>query len=359
MRVAIFALFLAGCSVEAAPVGTRRAPIINGVASTSEDDATVFVGQLSSAGDIQGSCSGVMVAENLVLTARHCVSKTSDAGIECGTDGSPIAGGAVGGDYPANRLGIVVGPTFTSATELAAVGTQIFTTGAKNLCNNDIALILLDKKIAGAKLASLRMGSPPVRGEKVLVVGWGVSNNSGMDTRMRRANVTIRRVGPASSSSDGPLSPREFEVGESICSGDSGGPALSMDTGAVLGVVSRGGNGAPYDPSTDPDWTECVDSAGYKTLNIYTRVDGFADLFSTAFAAAGTEPWLEGQPDPRLSKSDPAPSDPAPAATDPPAETSSKGSCAYGREGSPGLGFLFALGALSAKRRRRAAAKRA
>jgi hypothetical protein len=70
----------------------------------------------------------------------------------------------------------------------------------------------------------------------------------------------------------------------------------------VIGVVSRGGNGAPYDPNTDPEWTECVDQAGYETSNLYTRTDSFRDLVLSAFQQAGSEPWVEGGPDPRKAK---------------------------------------------------------
>src|SRR5688572_29887385 len=101
-----FALFLAaaglvGCVADTTPaVGKNEAPIIDGVASTAEDDAAVWLGVLTPEGYPQGSCSGVLIAENVVLTARHCVSRTSDGGIACRSDGTPIAGGGVRSNYP-------------------------------------------------------------------------------------------------------------------------------------------------------------------------------------------------------------------------------------------------------------------
>jgi len=44
------------------------------------------------------------------------------------------------------------------------------------------------------------------------------------------------------------LAPNEFQVGESICSGDSGGPAFAS-TNAIVGIVSRGGNNTQPDPN--------------------------------------------------------------------------------------------------------------
>ncbi len=291
---------LGACGSDSTSLERTSSPIINGIASTTAEDAAVWVGVLSSDGSPQGSCSGVLVAENVLLTARHCVAKTQPGGVACSKDGTPIAGGAVYSDYPAKQLAVVIGPTMSRSTRAAALGQQLFTTGAKTLCNNDIALVVLDRKIAGAKIAQLRLDAPPVRGEKILAVGWGVSNVSRTYRRNRRADIPVTTVGPITTAY-GSVGPGEFQIGEGICSGDSGGPAFAS-TMAVIGVVSRGGNGAPYDPSKDPSWTQCVDTADHTTHNIYTRVDSFKELVLSAFSAAGTEPWLEGGPDPRKAK---------------------------------------------------------
>ncbi|MGZ3420048.1 MAG: S1 family peptidase [Polyangiales bacterium] len=301
--LALLALPFTGCAVDASSpeVGQGQAPIINGVASTADDDAAVWVGILSSSGYPMGSCSGSFLADNVVLTARHCVSKLASEGVACTKDGKPISGGDITGDYKPTQLAIITGPKFPRNPTAAAKGQQVFTTGVNNLCNNDIALIVLDTHVPGAKIAQVRLNAPPKKAEKILAVGWGVSNNSTGYGRRRRADIPILAVGPASSAAGG-IAPNEFEIGEGICSGDSGGPAFSMDTGAIVGVVSRGGNGAPYDPMTDSPSVPCTDTDSYKTHNIYTRVDGFKDLFDKAFAAAGTVPWVEGEPDPRLKK---------------------------------------------------------
>jgi hypothetical protein len=89
-------------------------------------------------------------------------------------------------------------------------------------------------------------------------------------------------------------------VGESICEGDSGGPAIDEETRAVVGLVSRGGNNTPPD-ANDPAKT-CEDSTGHKAQNVYTRPDGFRDFLLSAFAQAGHDPWVEGGPDPRKAK---------------------------------------------------------
>lgn len=393
---------ISGCAGDAStPTETSArasAPIIDGVASTAEDDSAVWLGVLSSSGYPQGMCSGVLVADNVVLTARHCVARTQSGGIACRKDGTSIVGGGVLSDYDATRLAVLIGPKWTS--KAAAKGKQVFHSGAKNLCNNDIAVVVLDRRIPDAKIAPIRLDAPPKEGETILAVGWGVSNNSRSYGRRRRADIPIVEVGPTSTST-GAVGPNEFSIGEGICQGDSGGPAYAMATGAVLGVVSRGGNGAPYDPETDPEYTQCVDTADYATHNLYTRVDTFKDLILEAFAAAESEPWFEGGPDPRKAKAGEscasgdacrsgiciegengnicadscadaacpegwvcheaskicAPAPPPAAAADPAAETTTTGSCAASAPGAaatPGaLGLVLALGLMTRRRARR------
>jgi MYXO-CTERM domain-containing protein len=276
-------------------LGRARQAIINGVASDASDDSALLI-PLFIGNQFVGSCSGSLIAPNLVLTARHCVSKT-DEGAICHVDGTPINGGVVYSDHPAKDIGVITGTQIKF--DLDGQGTQIFVPPSDTLCNSDIALVLLDRNIA-APIAQLRLGSGPVAGEMLRAVGWGESNNSAGFERRRREHIPILTVGPDDEPFGESVGAREFQVGESICSGDSGGPAFAESTGAVVGVVSRGGNGLM--PTQQNPTAGCVDQGDYVTLNIYTRVDGFTDLLTQAFAAAGTDPWLEGGPDPKKAK---------------------------------------------------------
>jgi hypothetical protein len=303
LLVPVLALSLAACGAD--PVGSEttssRAPIINGTTSGPEDDAAIWLGILSPDGYLQGSCSGTLIADNLVLTARHCTANTQEGGIACSKAGAPVSGGKVLANHAATDLAVIVGSKMKQKAD--AFGTIVVDNGAGNLCDNDIALVVLDRRIPNAVIAPIRLDAPPVKGQTMRAVGWGVTNkgSGGMTSRrMRRTGVPIAAVGPAIH--NGAVGPNEFGIGEAICSGDSGGPAFDETTNAVIGVVSRGGNGAPYDPNTDPEWTECVDQAGYETSNLYTRTDSFRDLILSAFAQAGSEPWVEGGPDPRKAK---------------------------------------------------------
>jgi hypothetical protein len=230
-----------------------------------------------------------MLTPRLVLTARHCVS-TTDPGAECDARGNPVVGGAVIADNVPAAMYVFGGrerPDFLAGTAHPSRGQEILTTNAKTLCNNDLALILLDQPVVGAKIAPVRLDGPPIKGELVTVVGWGITDvDPNPPTRRQRTGVAILDVGPADT-----LGPAEFRVGEGTCAGDSGGPALAA-SGAVLGALSRGGNGTP---------SQGVDACLGGT-NIFSSLAPHADFLRAGYAKAGQDPWLEGNPNPLLAK---------------------------------------------------------
>ena len=79
-------------------------------------------------------------------------------------------------------------------------------------------------------------------------------------------------TGPSANAATGAvLGPREFEVDRATCRGDSGGPAIDIMSGEIVGVVSRGG------------------SCSAHGNHVYTRVDAYKRLAQAAFAAADRE----------------------------------------------------------------------
>ena len=87
--VAFAAATVAACATSTTSqeqVGSSSAPIQNG---TIDSTHTYAVGIMRSQGRATYSCSGTLIAPNLVLTARHCVAELdqkSSKGVDCKTD---------------------------------------------------------------------------------------------------------------------------------------------------------------------------------------------------------------------------------------------------------------------------------
>lgn len=303
-------LLTAGCSTArdratderaTAEANSRTASaIIGGTDSDASQDAVVLVMHYDAlqVGGASAGCTGTLLAPNLVLTARHCVAVT-DESAACDENGNATFGGAIRSEHAPSKLYAFSGPQrpdFLAGLEKGARGLEILDDDAKTLCNHDIALILLDRPLGGGKRAPVRLEGGPRMLESVRVVGWGVTATSANPpARQQRGGVKVLALGPAPR-----LGPAEFRVTESGCAGDSGGPAFAEDTGALLGVLSRGGNAneiKPEDPSS-----ACVGAE-----NVFTSAAKYKDLITAAYARAGHAPWLEGQAEPEASSGGAAP----------------------------------------------------
>jgi hypothetical protein len=276
-------------------VGQVIQPIISGVASGTENDSVVVLTTFAG-GQREALCTATMVAPNLLVTARHCVSNV-EGSTACAQDGTPVAGGGITSSRNASSLAIFTGkggvaPDSTVESNAVAHGKNIVVDASvSNVCNHDIAFVILDHDI-DAPVSPIRMGAPAAT-ESVTAVGWGVDDTGNLPKNRESRTLPLVGVGPAPY----PNNPAwgygdsEFMTGEGACAGDSGSPAFAS-TGAIVGIAARTGNGKPSDGNYA---TTCVGSDAHV---VYTQLGNFQKLVDAAFGAAGHPVWLEGQPDP-------------------------------------------------------------
>ncbi len=255
------------------PTTKRFDPIVGGVVDdASSHDAVVMVYN-EKAGAM---CTGTVISQDgqkgVVITARHCVSQVNSEYVTCNND--------VGNDYPATDLYVVSGSDpMHGSYRVLGTGDKIFHTPGTSLCNGDFAVVVLQETVSG--IVPLRVRTNPdayKAGEHFTAIGYGLTNpnnNNSSGRRYLRQDVTVTSLGPTI----GMVYSNEFLGTASICSGDSGGPAVSANW-AIMGVTSRGAN--------------C-----YGNDNIWSRVDGFKDVIDEAMTYAnatyvpedGAPPW--------------------------------------------------------------------
>lgn len=272
------------------PLARELSAVVGGEPSPygTRDDAVLLL--RTSIEEEELVCSASLVADNLALTARHCVSHLVTGAFACNVRGELEESdqvpepGSLGLHLPAESLEFYSGPS--DERELVARGREVISTLSETICVNDIAFVVLDRDV-GLPILPLRLEGRARIGESVTLVGYGLDDHMAGDLRTpwtalernRKPDLTILDVGPEAVADVTSAAPRTILLeGPSACLGDSGGPLLANRTRALLGVYSVLAGRDCLQPSVR-HW--------------FSHVPSFDALTEEAFAAAGAEPLNE------------------------------------------------------------------
>lgn len=312
--VLIAAALAGGCIADAEEVSQRSQTIVNGQVNTS-DPAVGLVYM-----DGVGTCTGTMVSDKVILTARHCVL------LEGGTE------------VPATDLYLFWGTAPQNGDTPTPVVSYEYHPNA------DIAVLELSAPGPTTPIVMNTMNLDPYVGEPVRVAGYGVTAENNTDSGTKRVGMTAMF--------DALLNTELGQVmligneGSQTCYGDSGGPAFMNLNGTehIVGVTSFGTGPCEQDGTLDGEIR--IDLYHSWIMDFITRKDPNG-------LPAGSTPDPDPAPDPDPTP-DPDPN-PDPGTTGEPVNSPSDivGGCSAGGEGSGGetIALLLAVALIIARRR--------
>jgi hypothetical protein len=257
-------MFATGCTAPTSeePISATEQPITQGIVDPTMSGV---VGVLDL--DLHTLCSGVMVTDRVVVTARHCIAPASpeDGAVDC-------AQTKFGKENAPERIVVTTSNDAAQPTDKHAV-VSVLVPDDNGFCNGDLAVLVLAQPLPKEVVTPIPLGldHEVTQGESFTAAGIGRTESDPSGTRRRREGLRVQCVGAGCMNDM--VGSREWWGDGAVCEGDSGGPALDRE-GKVVGIASRKRAGC--------------------TATIYADVSSNSDFFRAAMGEAKTTPT---QPD--------------------------------------------------------------
>jgi MYXO-CTERM domain-containing protein len=320
-------LFAASCGTGAVDeLGRSTAGLKGGVVDTT---ATSVVGVVNTKPTFSSICTGSLIAPNLVLVARSCVSDLAGGGgTTCATSLFTAPGGS---------LDVYFDATITQDAGAHVHVDKTIVPSDDHVCGNDLALLVLSSNIPSSVATPIvpRLDVAPTKGETYTAVGYGAIDETGAETGVRR-HLTSLAVACVTGCPEVTAEGKEIVGAAGPCNGDNGSPAIDT-AGKVFAISSRGPGACAAGLYTRLDAAAAFLKAG--ALEAATKGGYTAPAWATSPGDAGTDATTsDASPDAPMSDapvSDTAGTD---AATDAAATGDAMGVPAPAAEESSGCG---------------------
>lgn len=268
------ALFVCACGDRSTDdVVQSLQAVIDGEASDSDQDGVVFIA-VSDGAESWAHCTATLISPRVLVTAKHCVTGIQSGEFYCSGGGELLAESTGGGTFaalpPPESVQVYIG-AMPVWEQPVARGGAIHAMPSDHVCRDDVAVVVIDRPIDWVSVVPIRRDAQVRVGEMVTLVGYGENETSNEAVRRVRHDVRVLDVGAMTEAEEHPnptTPPRTFTVGgNTVCYGDSGGPALSED-GELVGILSRLSG----------------DCYSQDNRNTYMAAAGYLDLIDQALA---------------------------------------------------------------------------
>jgi len=228
--------------------GSCALRITNGSQCQTGSGPVVLLELYDQSQTLVATCSGAFISSTHVLTGAHCF----DGGI--------------------SSAQIRFGNNRIRSKSIAIPST--YQAGVNSLSDSDFAVVTLESTASGAEILPI-LSSETIRFDQTFnIIGFGQDENGNSALQGNDYEESLKKCTMVINDISIPL--RAFaasfnETGQSVCSGDSGGPAIAVNRDGLAGII--GVAQAVSDPNNSQE-PQCLED----TIAVFTDVQNSANL---------------------------------------------------------------------------------